>query len=117
MLFRDGVAILLKEPLNLVRHIQSVVRDGERGVRELGHLVDSLVCRFVELRVKLLQERRVAAEWQPGFLIQDRQNPELAFHEINRRLVVVEVYESPIDLLLDIVLLRQLKDVGIKFVL
>jgi len=61
MLVRHCVPILFDEPIGLIRNIDSVMSNRERSVAESRFLEDVLVLWFIELCVKLLEERGVRA--------------------------------------------------------
>jgi hypothetical protein len=111
---RHGISVLLQEALCLVRDVESIVSNGECRVAETRLLEDVLILRFSELLIQLLKERLVCAGWKAGFLVEEGENTELAFDDIDARLVVGEVDELPLDLFPDVFLLLEFEDVGVE---
>jgi hypothetical protein len=111
---RNSVTILLQKPLSFVRDVKSVVGDGEGCVAETG-LFEHILCPgLCNLRVELLEERCICSRWETRFLIQKRQDTQLALYYINARLIVRKFDELPVNLLLDIFFLFKLEDVCIE---
>ena len=51
MFIRHGVSVLLQEAFRLVRDVDGIVSNSERGVAETRFLEDVLILRFDELLV------------------------------------------------------------------
>jgi len=111
---RHGVSVLLQEALRLVRDVNGIVSNSECGIAETRLLENVLLLGFGKLLVQLLKERLVCAGWKAGFLVQKGENTELAFDDIDARLVVGEVDELPLDLFPDVFLLLEFEDMGIE---
>ncbi len=76
--------------------------DGESRRPETRLLKRILICRFVQLTVELLQEGGICARGQPRFFVQQGKDTEFPFDHVNTRLIIGEVYESPVDLFPDV---------------
>ena len=114
MLVWNRVAVLLEEAVDLVRDFERVVGDRERGRAEPGLLKHLGVGRGADGRVELLDKVRVGPGRQSGLLVEEGQDPELAFDQVDRRLVVRVVDEGPVNLLPDVLLLLELENVCVE---
>jgi hypothetical protein len=117
LLVRDRVAVLLNEALGLVLNVDRIVGDGERVAAKARLLEDALGLGPVELAVELLDKGGVGAGRQARLLVKEREDAELAFDDVDARLVVAEVDKRPVDLLADVLLLLELEDVRVKLLL
>jgi hypothetical protein len=113
---RHGVSVFLQEPFRFVRDVDGIVNNSERRVAETRFLKDVLILRFDELLVQFLKERLVCTRWKAGFFVKEGENTELAFDDIDARLVIGEVDELPLDLLPNVFLLLEFEDMGVELV-
>ena len=116
MLVRNRIPVLLQETLDLVRDIERVMCDCERGLSEARLLEDLLVLGLVQLVVQLLQEGRVRAGRETRLFIEEGEDTEFAFDDVDTGLVVGELDECPVDLLADVLVLLKLEDVRVELV-
>ncbi|KAI3483202.1 hypothetical protein L1887_53982 [Cichorium endivia] len=112
------VLVLLDKAGAGVLDVERVVADGEAGLAEARLLEGVLeLGSLVHLRVELLDEGLVGAGRQPGLLVEEREDAELALDHVDAGLVVGEVDKGPRDLLLEVLFLLELEDVVVELVL
>lgn len=88
--------------------------NGERCIPEARFFEDLLVLWFAKLVVKLLEERRVTSRGQARFFIEKSKDAKFPFNDIDTRLIVREVNESPVDFFLDVFFLFKFEDMRVE---
>ena len=108
----ERVAVLIENALNLVRNGAGIVLDGKLRVVKLG--LDKRLCLLVVVR-HLDKQRLVRGLGEVGLLVHEPDETErLLRQQVDAVLVVHKRNLAPVDSLLVVLLLLQLKDVLVK---
>ena len=63
-----------------------------------------------------MKERRVRAGREPRLFIEEGEDTEFAFDDVDTRLVVGELDECPVNLIADVFVLLELEDVRVELI-